>query len=316
MKRYQETWVKGAPQGHEFQRECASRYEPIKKFLENFHRPFSVMDIGANMGYFSFRIAEDFPHATVIMVENKDILFELCQLNDLPNVAMLNTHLSGNQLEMLSRCENIDVVMALNVFHHIPDWQTAVKSVFALGDHVIIETPGAGDGNALNPQMHDELYASLSAEDHELIHESDSHVSDAKRYMMLFKSHANNIVQQTIDSEERGAPALGEVVIQSDFNEKFVEIHHMGQTPTVEKRAFVPGMNLWNWKLLNGCWPTNIRDRIISENAMLDQWHDDLTPWNFILSGANCTAIDVRTKSWKTEPDENSLQRCLDIMFS
>ncbi len=316
MIRYQETWIKGKAQGEEFQRECASRYEPIRTFLENYNRPFSILDIGANMGYFSFRIAEDFPHATVIMVENKSQLFELCQLNELSNVIMLNTHISGSQLQALSRCENIDVVMALNVLHHIPDWQTAVESLFALGDHVIIETPGAGDSNALNPQMHDDLYALLSAKDHDLIHQSDSHVSDAKRFMMLFHSGPNSIVQQTIDAEERGAPPLGEVTFSSDFNEKTVEIHHMGKTPTVEQRAFVPGMNLWNWKLLNGCWPTNVRDQIISANAMLEQWHDDLTPWNFVLSGGRCTAIDVRTKFWKNEPDENALQRCLDLMFS
>ncbi len=268
------------------------------------------------MGYFGFRIAEDFPHATVIMVENKSDLLELCQLNGLPNVAMLNTHLSGSQLETLSKCENIDVVMALNVFHHIPDWQTAVEAVFSLGDYVIIETPGTGDSNAINPQMHDDLYVLLTAKDHELIHESGSHVSDAKRYMMLFKTDSNTIVQQTIDAAERGAPPLGDVIVQSNFDEKFIEIHHMGETPTIEKRAFVPGMNLWNWKLLHGCWPTNIHDRIISGNAMLSQWHDDLTPWNFVLNGAGCTAIDVRTKLWKAEPDENSVQRCLDMMSS
>jgi hypothetical protein len=69
--RYQETWIKGCPTGEAFQRECASRYEPIKAVLGEYKRPFSVFDFGANMGYFTFRIAEDFPQATVIAVDNR-----------------------------------------------------------------------------------------------------------------------------------------------------------------------------------------------------------------------------------------------------
>jgi tRNA1(Val) A37 N6-methylase TrmN6 len=103
LKRYQETWIKGSSQSIDFQRECASRYEPIKVVLEKYTRPFSVIDIGANIGYFSFRIAEDFPHATVIMVENKPDLYALCMANNLQNIIMLQTHLTGDHLQAFSK---------------------------------------------------------------------------------------------------------------------------------------------------------------------------------------------------------------------
>jgi hypothetical protein len=241
-------------------------------------------------------------------------LYELCMANNLQNIVMLQTHLTGDDLQALSKCKNFDVAIALNVFHHIQDWPSAVDAVFNLGDNIIIESPGAGDENARNPQMHNELYNLLSGKEHNLIHESESHVSNAKRYMMLFNSSSNTITQQTIDPKERGAPELGNVTITSNLNEKHIEINHMGASPITETRPFIPGMNLWNWKLLNGSWPINVRNRIISANAVLPDWHDDLVPWNFILNGDRCTAIDIKTKSWKTEPDDNALQKCLEMM--
>ena len=315
MKRYQETWIKGRPQqGTEFQRECAPRYEPIKKVLENYKRPFSVLDIGANMGYFSFRIAEDFPHATVIMMDNKKDLLELSIANELANVVMLPVHLTGADLGVFAKCESIDVVLALNVLHHFDDWQAGLAAILEMGENIIIETPGSGDTNARNPQMHEELYAILNNQPHELIFESESHVSTAKRYMMRFEMPANRISMQTLDAKHRGAPALGSVVITSNYEEKNVIIQHLGRTPNVEMRKFFSGMNLWNWKLLRGCWPLDIPQRVIRGVEGIKGWHDDLRPWNFVLSGADCVPIDIRTKSWKTEPEENGVQECLRLL--
>lgn len=58
---YQDTWNNGKciMKGD---RNCLKRYNLIKPIIDNkYHRPFTAIDIGANIGYFSIRLAEDFP---------------------------------------------------------------------------------------------------------------------------------------------------------------------------------------------------------------------------------------------------------------
>src|SRR5689334_12888770 len=71
VKTYQDQWLKGklVAKGT---RECANRYELIKNFCEQFKRPFTVLDIGANMSYFGIRLCEDFPECFVMAFEYSD----------------------------------------------------------------------------------------------------------------------------------------------------------------------------------------------------------------------------------------------------
>ena len=71
---YQDVWVKGRViiKGV---RDCEGRYMAIRNELrrlgfpgKNGDRPFTVLDIGAGSGYFSFRLAEEF-NARVTMIE-------------------------------------------------------------------------------------------------------------------------------------------------------------------------------------------------------------------------------------------------------
>lgn len=69
---------------------CEERYQLIKQVLDQFNVPFSLLDLGAAQGYFSFRTAYDYPKSAVVMVESNntsyyahhgDMLYELCLLN-------------------------------------------------------------------------------------------------------------------------------------------------------------------------------------------------------------------------------------------
>ena len=61
------------------------------------------------------------------------------------------THrLSVQDLQELAASEAPDVVLALNVLHHFADWRGALDAVLALGDRIIIETPGEGDVHSAN----------------------------------------------------------------------------------------------------------------------------------------------------------------------
>lgn len=309
--RYQETWIKGCPTKDAFQRECASRYEPIKAFLSQYKRPFSVFDFGANLGYFTFRIAEDFPHATVVAVDNRKELVELAKANGLSNVVVLGTRLDAPDLVKLAQCESFDVVLALNVLHHIKDCTRAFTALWALGQHLIVETPGAGDKGALQRGDHAKIleHAELFGTE---IHRSAAHTtSGAERIMFHCKRKGHRfLTTQTLDADKRCAPQF-EATIENTFDHCSIKIGNR------EARDFIPGMNLWNAVKMGMRWPLDAKQRVTDEIARLDasgQWHDDLRPWNFILSGDRAVAIDTNNKKWRKEPEPGGLQKCLDMI--
>jgi GR25 family glycosyltransferase involved in LPS biosynthesis len=135
---------------------CEHRYELIKPVLDLHARAFSVLDVGAAQGYFSLRIAQEYPQSVCVMAESDDtsyyahhgsMLQELCLMNGLPpNVVHLDTRLDLADLNYLGNAEHFDVVLALLVVHLMDDTlreQIAIlHALMSLGEHVIIEVAG------------------------------------------------------------------------------------------------------------------------------------------------------------------------------
>jgi cobalamin biosynthesis Co2+ chelatase CbiK len=136
---------------------CGPRYELLKIIFDLYQKPFTVLDIGAAQGYFDFRTAYEYPHATCVMVENNtpglnkrhqwpyrqhgDMLFDICHLNNLNNVTYLQRVLTKADIERLVEKEHFDVVLAFLVIHCFPieEQFAVVDLLLKLGDNVIIE---------------------------------------------------------------------------------------------------------------------------------------------------------------------------------
>lgn len=128
--------------------DCPFRYEAIKTIISKYNRPIKILDLGANNGYFSLRIAHDF-QALCVMIDVSDRLCEICKLNnEISNVIYLKKQLSLEDLKLLNKNEHFDVVLALNIIHHMQPWEEILNTIFELGDTVIIETPPANDTRA------------------------------------------------------------------------------------------------------------------------------------------------------------------------
>lgn len=128
--------------------DCPSRYEAIKAALAEYEKPIKVLDIGASNGYFSLRIAKDF-EATCVMADLSDRLCNICKFNtEVKNLVYLKRALSLEDLQLLAKKEHFDVVLALNVVHHMSPWKEILDVIFELGDTVIIETPPFNDKRA------------------------------------------------------------------------------------------------------------------------------------------------------------------------
>lgn len=114
---YQDTWKDGelVQKG---KRECASRYEVVRKFCEeNFHEPFSVLDIGANMCYFGIRLIEDFG-CNVLAFEFHQFEKRKAAIGDVPGLSFIKKKLKFDEILELPR---FDLILALSVLHHVQE---------------------------------------------------------------------------------------------------------------------------------------------------------------------------------------------------
>lgn len=130
--------------------ECEIRYEIIKQFLDKYHRPFTLADIGACQGYYSFKGAADYKNSIFVMIEGDSdqhpftgtILDSLCNRNNLENIIHLNRAPHNDDMAHLSTCEHFDVVLAMHVMDRLgDDWHESAKNIISLGDNLIVEIP-------------------------------------------------------------------------------------------------------------------------------------------------------------------------------
>jgi len=290
MELYQDIWKHG--EVIPGIRECASRYEAIKKELLKFNRPFTVLDIGANLGYFSFRIANDFPNATCVMIENAygSKLTELAVENDLKNVIVLNTKVSSKELINLSKCEHFDIVLALNIIHHIGDVDSCLSAIENLGDTIIIETPNPNDKGSCGKHRLENIFNRVNTA-YELIGSFSRHTSkNAKSIMGVLKTTKTKLEKKYWDSDKKGDRGIFNISIESNNHNK---VYFNDRIDLQEKRDWVPGINFRTFTYLNGSYPRS--ENIISMLKNLDiKNHSDVVPWNIIISGNKLTLIDFQ----------------------
>jgi hypothetical protein len=138
---------------------CDNRYELIRPILDKYkNRSFTLLDIGASQGYFSFRAAQDYPVVCLMLEgalypDHLKILQELCKLNShLQNVFLLPHMINMQSLGNLSTLFQFDVVLAFLVIHQIAEgditphqsqFQNAINifnTILKCGKDIIIET--------------------------------------------------------------------------------------------------------------------------------------------------------------------------------
>ena len=302
---YQDVWVCGKVVSSG-QRVCDTRYNAIKPLLGKYTRPFTVLDIGASNGYFTFRIAKDFPESVVIAVEGSDeycgySLLDLCDKNELSNVVYLNHKLSIDDIERLGECEHFDVVLCMNVLHHLSvdtsdlqsETRRAVDAVMSLGDHVILETPTVDDIDAqgefhgsdlITPLCNELIDRFAKSSDAELLGEFPSHVTDEVTRPMWRLSTKSVNVRRYLSFWD--SLSTTDYCIASSYDTKSFYSFD-------DHRQWMPGINLRTYQYLGGCYPG--REILTGEFPDLSNEnipHGDIRPWNIIIQGNQLELID------------------------
>lgn len=243
---------------------CTLRYNIIKKILDTYQRPFTVLDIGAGDGSLSLRIASEYSNSTCVMIEGdrKFLLPQLCTLHkQLNNIIVLEKNIEPSDLVELASCEHFDLVIACNVIQNSKGHaKEIIDALLMLGDHIIIETPLLKEY---------------------LVHNKYGKALDCASDIYLFQMHKNILTKPTW-----GSPNLRFYAINSTFKEKTI------YKPRINKTIpWKPGINLWTFKQMNGVYPKKeiIHDEIKRLSAFP---HLDFLPWNMIIQGHTIELID------------------------
>ncbi len=209
---------------------CDQRFELIRPILDAFQEPFSVLDLGACDGYFSFRIARNYP-AICHMIEGevhqkKGKLHQLCLMNqDLPCVFM-KEKINLTSLKYLQEKERFDLVIAFLVVHQLAgqkhperisfldDAKKYIAILLEMGNYVLIET-----STDVRPQL-DRYVEELCSEKNglylgELCRYKTDYDQGAKGRFFLFQSQnprpSSGLIQQEVFKKLQGqfiAPCL------------------------------------------------------------------------------------------------------------
>lgn len=294
--------------------DCDSTYKVIQKILDNYSRPFTMLDIGAALGYFSFRVAHDYD-ATCVMIEPSTAdglrLLELCKLNQkLDNIILLNTNLDLDQTVRLSECEHFDVILLLNVIHWFgAQWRDIFEAVLKLGDNFIIQTPPASDNWSVNHEKHAEINDYIIAKGGvvigESLRENPNTGEKLSTPIYLISNHGCTIYERSLVRshwyKEYDLNILRKYKIYSNWHFKSLKkIDASGENFV----SWSKGINLITFKALGGIYPTE-QQLLANIDNMKRLFSSDTAINNIILQGNQCKFIDCFDHFTNTAVNKN-----------
>ena len=282
-------------------RNSEKRYSEIFKFCKKFNRPISVLDLGAAEGYFTFRLAEDFPGVFVAVESNPERkLLELCKKNNDPKVLLLNKQMNLKNLKNIKEVQHFDIVLALNIIHHFDEpFQDVLETLVSMSSFCFLEHPNSLENESTkNSQRLDTEKLDLEKFKPILLNKNPSGLGNSlnkklERNLWLLQ----NTQSKTIDRGWRGASKYTEefgpgnqISIKSNFDEINVDYGLRD-----EKRNWIQGIDLRTFLEYGGVYPTNKKIINLIDNLKIEN-AKDLGPHNLILNGKRLFLIDQNDK--------------------
>jgi hypothetical protein len=101
--------------------DCNKRWNQFKSVLRGRN---VILEVGSDTGFFTKRIAKEFPTSIILSFEESDkalIQKELLKAEGIKNVLLFHQKFWLKEMRMLAQsCEAIDTIIFMSVFHHYP----------------------------------------------------------------------------------------------------------------------------------------------------------------------------------------------------
>ena len=297
LEQYQDIWINGAVDTPGI-RECANRYEHIRAIAAQYERPFTVLDVGANLGYFSIRLTEDFPNCRVVAIEHlySKWLIDVLAANNTYRIVLLDHQFTVDDLKRLGEVEHFDMVLAMSVMHHFDqDWGSILAAFRQLGDVLIAETAHEQAACGRNITETCEVPA-----DAELLALFPSHLDGSPRPMWTTSQPRTTLAKAYLDTP------------MNDCNIRIEADNRSKQAVKGKKRYdWFPGINLHTWLRWGGSWPERHEVAEMVRESAPAKRHGDIRTHNVILSGDATHFIDAADPRRAMDDDAESLHRLL-----
>ncbi|MFC1842082.1 hypothetical protein ACFLYU_00280 [Candidatus Dependentiae bacterium] len=268
-------------------------YDVIKKFLDKYKRPFTMIDVGAgiNKGFYSFMVAHQYD-SVCVMLEGEGLvkkLLEKCLLNfELNNIILLHNKITPNSIRIIKECEHFDVVLLSNIkFFLNSNWKKTLTQIFNLGDHVITIVPDRYEGSVKNnySKLISDIKKFLCGKKSKIIGKVENSLTGN-----AYTIYLSDIYKRTIETSSLIWGKLRNISysINSTFSEKFLTKSRKGE---VKVTKWIPGINFITFKAFRGIYPDKeaLKEAI---DRIKDPIHTDWSPANMIIQGKNIELID------------------------
>lgn len=316
MEIYQDIWVNGVVRTKGV-RDCEGRYKPIAAHCRQYTRPITVLDIGANLGYYSFRLSSEF-NCISVMIEGstgyqKALLNLIKEQRCRDKLILLGTQVDLETLRELSKCEHFDVVLALRVVHHFKEpFSDVIDAIASLGDFTFFELPTAGEDKVrAKARVQNELADHskvLASYNYEKVGEFTIHVGSTMSPLYMVEN-----TDKTITRPFYGSPREIQHSVESTFTTK-----RLLKEDTLKRgdlvNEWVPGINIFTYLTLYGLFPhrKKVAQQIRNYRLPTGSPLQDIRPWNFILSGDRVALIDHTSElSSLGTPFRDNPENCL-----
>ena len=289
IAKYNPVYVRGKIKDKGY-RESVNRKNEIFKFLESYNRTFSVFDLGAAEGYFTFQIADNFNSFVVSSECDKNRkLLEYFEQNEFSNTVLLDKKLKLEDLRKLSEVQYFDVFLALNVVHHFDEpFQKVLDVIMSMCSFCFFEHPSEYEGKTTknhtrlkNEKLKLERYSPKT------LCETKSFGKNIRKLQLLKNNQNIKITRPHLIANKY--KNQGGIDIFSTFDNIKVDYSFRD-----EKRDFYPGIDLRTFYELGGNYPSNQQLKINILN--LSEKYVDLGPGNVLITNNGLKVIDQKDK--------------------
>lgn len=261
-------------------RDCQKRWGIIKPQI----KPHDViLEFGSATGYFTQRIAKEYPDSLIISVESDPIMCQIqaktFEAEGIYNVVVCQHRLSPDDLVKWSRhTEEFDVVLSMAVLHHYP--AELVSPVFEalkdLGKVIINEIPPLEETQAYGQDAIKQLHKMLP--EGQWLGSTQSHLGHERDINL----YLGNKKQENLDAF---------------FGVSHPDRHRFTiEDGKLNGRHMIAGVNVWNLLHFNivypypQWWVSQAR----SAYESITGFKSDVRPWNLLVTSTGLKAIDYQ----------------------